>query len=370
MWAWRMFLMMIVIVGTIAGVSAELSSEHSISIDGSVDIPDQTVSTEFGEATISEVGKEETGNTLAVSADAPANDSYVLRIIDNQQRNLESRSVAGSVDEEFILDRFEPGTYIVAITKNNGDDAEAVEPFVVEGYRVTQQTADVTKGADITIEIKLTKINNRVGSPQAVNVTLFKNEEVRTTEAKKVENLQYNATFETDSLSTGEYEFYTGVESGGSIYGYDELIGLSSKGRVTIKAQSTASPTSTTSPTVTSTPTEADDSTIGGGGGGVGPSESGTETSMSTSVKTTEKESLSPTEPPTADETEPVNKNGSGTPKSTQRISSTIVNETRSETPAQTESIETTATGTPVIPSLTVGLMIVFSLLLGQRLRK
>jgi hypothetical protein len=251
---------LILFVGGIVGVTAELSTEHSVDIADSMNIPAQTVETEWGEATITEVGKEESGESLGVSTNAPENESYAIRIVDSEERNLETEFVdsGGDTETSFLLNRYDPGTYVVALTQDGGDTAVEVEPFIVKGYTVDQSVSDVTKGNSITIDIQLTAVSDDPADPQVVNVTLFGNGVTRSAEATKTDENSYQANFTTDGLSPGSYDVYTGIETTGDIYGYNELIGLSDSVSVTVEDSETETPTP-------EDPTETDD--VGGGSG-------------------------------------------------------------------------------------------------------
>lgn len=368
MWILRVIIILVVVGGVVAGVSAELSNDHSISIEGSMDIPDRTVETEWGEATISEIGKEQRGDSLDVSTNAPTNDSYVLSIVNSQETILRSEGGTGDVDKTFGLTGTagEPGTYVVAMTKDGGDEAEAVEPFIVEGYDVEQQATDISKGEELTVSVTLTKIESRVESPQVVNVTLTGNNELRAVEAAKIDELQYEATFETGSLSTGNYEVFTGVEGSDSIYGVDELIGLSSAEDVEIQEQ--AEETQTESPT----PTEEGG---GGAGGGVGVSGSATPESVETG------QSASPEETTGTDtDVDGVTSTGRESTEDGATSTSAVSDENPPEatTAYTSEGMETTitgtpattSTGTPVIPNLTLLILLISIILIGYRAQK
>jgi hypothetical protein len=248
---------LILFAGGIVGVTAELSTEHSVDIADSMNIPAQTVETEWGEATITEVGKEESGESLDVSTNAPENESYAIRIVDSEERNLETEFVdsGGDTETSFLLNRYDPGTYVVALTQDGGDTAVEVEPFIVKGYAVDQSVNDVTKGNSITADIQLTAVSDDPADPQVVNMTLFGNGVTRSAEATKTDENSYQANFSTDELSTGSYDVYTGVETTGDIYGYNELIGLSDSVSVTVEDSETETPTSTPAP---EDPTETD----------------------------------------------------------------------------------------------------------------
>jgi hypothetical protein len=322
MWRIRMLLVVIIILaGGIIGVSAELSAEYSADITDSMDIPAQTVDTEWGEATITEVGKEESEESLEVSTDAPENESYAIRIVDSQERNLESEFVddGGDVETSFPLDRYEPGTYVIALTQNSGDTAVEVEPFVVKGYTLDQSVSDLTKGDTITVEIELTKINDHTSDPQAVNVTLLGDGAVRSIEATSTGEDSYQAQFNTDELSTGSYDIYTGVETNDDIYGYAELIGLSDSASVTIEDSETPTP---------KPEDPADTDNIGDG----------------SSVKNNETPTATPT--PTVEERPTGTAQVSSSPISTQ---SNVTEITQTET--QRQASESTAVETPPQPT-------------------
>jgi hypothetical protein len=375
MWIPRMLIVLVVVVGAIAVVSAELSDEYSIDIDGSMDIPDQTVETDFGEATISEIGKEEARNFLGVSTDAPENETYRIQIIERDGNNnllLESERIdGGDTQTEFYLDPGdsldEPGTYIVTTVPVEGNEPKSIEPFIIKGYSVNQRTSDVTKGTSISVTVELLEINSQADSPQAVNVTLTGNGESQSTVAQEVGELQYRATFETDSLPTGEYQVYSGVENGDSIYGYDELIGLSSSETVEVQSQSTDTPTPTPTATETSTPTpttppatESEDSEEEVAGGGFEANKSSTST-----TPTAEPELTGQTAPTERASDGPDNDGVVSATRAAAQDSLTPT-QSQSKSPAQTEAVDTTATGTPIMPHL-AGLLLLSTLLLFTR---
>lgn len=374
MWIPRMLIVLVVVAGAIAGVSAELSDEYSIDIDGSMDIPDQTVETEFGEATISEIGKEEAGNVLGVSTNALANETYAIRVIeivDGDRRNLATDFIqdGGDTETEFSLFGYDPGTYLVVITKNDGSELKAIEPFVVKGYTVDQQVSDVAQGSKLHVTVELTEVASDVDSPQAVNVTFTGNDEVRSTEAEKTGDLQYNATFETDSLSTGEYEVYSGVESGETIFGYNELVGLSSAQSFEITSQeetptSTSTATETETSTSTPTTTETEESVEGV------TTDQATESVTATTppAQSTESTQSSPSEAdPNSAEREGEDTVGATSTVDSPTEDSTPSDQTDQESMTRTEVAETTAT-TPVIPNLVIWILMLTTVLVAQRL--
>jgi|APHM01.1.fsa_nt_gi hypothetical protein len=272
-------IILIILGGGITGVTAELSTEHSVDIAGSMNIPAQTVETQWGEATITEIGKEESGENLEVSADAPENESYAIRIVDTEERNLETRVVdeGGDTETSFRLNRFDPGTYTVVLTQASGDTGLEVEPFIIKGYTVDQSVSHNTEGKLINVDIQLTPAADDPADPQAVNVTLFGDDVTRSVEATETGENSYQANFSTDGLPAGSYDIYTGIETSGDIYNYEELIGLSGSTSVTVEDGQSSTPTTTPEPT------ETDNI---GGGSGVEDSETTSSTAEETSTET------------------------------------------------------------------------------------
>lgn len=358
-------IILILFVGGVVGVTAELSTKHSVDIAGSMSIPTQTVETEWGEATITEVGKKESGETLELSTDAPENESYAIRIVDSEERNLETDFIddGGDVQRDFVLNRYDPGTYVVALTQDDGETAVEVEPFIVKGYTVDQSVRDVTEGGAITVDIQLTAVTDDPANPQAVNVTLFGNDVTRSAEATKTDENSYQANFSTNGLSTGSYDVYTGVETTGDIYGYNELIGLSDSTSVTIEDSETETETETPTPAPES-PTETDNA-------GAEDSETASQTSEKESTGTAQ---TSP--PPVTTQSNASESTQVETQRQTQTSEPTAV-ETAPQTepqpqstPSNTESASvTTSSEMPILPS--AGIIILYGTLIGilHRLR-
>ncbi len=259
MWrAHTLVVVMIILAGGIIGASAELSTEYSVDIADSIeDIPAQTVDTEWGNATITEVGNERLGEDISISTSAPSDESYAIRIINNDQTQIEARfGLNGNIDMSFSLDddQYAPGTYVIALTKDGRDTAVEVEPFIIKRYDVSQSVDNVTKGRTITVDIELREVTSGVDNLQTVNVTLYGNDVVRSAKATKTGEKSYQAKFTTDELSTGSYEIYSGVETNDDIYGYTELIGVSDSISVTVEEVKTSTSTPTSTPTPTSPP--------------------------------------------------------------------------------------------------------------------
>jgi hypothetical protein len=351
---------LILFVGGVFGVTAELSTEHSVDIAGSMSIPAQTVETEWGEATITEDGKEESSEDVGVSTDAPENESYAIRIIDSEERNLETQFVddGGDIETSFFLNRYNPGTYVVALTQDSGDTAVEVETFIVKGYAVDQSVSDVTEGETITVDIQLTAVTDDPANPQVVNVTLFGNDITRSAEATKTDENSYQANLSTDELSTGSYNVYAGVETTGDIYGYDELIGLSDSASVTVEDSGTETP-------MPGDPTETDDvgndSSEGGSETASPIAEQGSTITAQTSV------SLVTTQSNATESTQTEIRNGTSEPTVVETASQTQPQQTQSDT--ESESV-TTSPEAPVFPN--VGIMILCGALIGilYRLRR
>jgi hypothetical protein len=231
------------------------AASYEVRIDGDVDVPDRTISTEWGDRTISSIGRVDEGEYLRASTVAPAGESYSIRVVDSRQRLRDSAYATGDGSVTFDLDRYDPGTYAVALT-NGSEELYAVEPFVVRGYAVEQSVpAEVAAGSTMTVEVRLRAVHDEVSTPpDAVQVIVGDDRERLRVDAERESGLTYVATIDVGSLAPGTYEAYAEVQRDEEVFGARELVGLSD-------AQAFAV-VEATGATATATATDA-----GGGGG-------------------------------------------------------------------------------------------------------
>ncbi|WP_396611651.1 hypothetical protein ACH9L7_15860 [Haloferax sp. S1W] len=312
-----------------APLSAAGDTAYDVDIDGSVDVPDRTISTKWGDKTIDEIGSASLDGTVSASTDGPTNESYSIRLIDSEQRLRASKNVdgGGSASYDFDLDRYDAGTYAIAAT-NDSDEVYAVEPFVINGYTVDQTAASkVEEQRALDVEINLTEESDDVDNPPAeVEVALTNGSAIVRTVATKESGLNYTASVDVESLSTGDYELYTGVKSDNEVYGEQELIAISDSVTVSVVEEGSLP--------------DDDNSSDDGSSSGDGSSDP-TETTTTSAPNGTNTTST----PDNSTTTTPGDSNATATPEQTTTTEpNTTVTTTQTTTATTTASNQTSAT--------------------------
>ncbi|REA03819.1 hypothetical protein DEQ92_11975 [Haloferax sp. Atlit-6N] len=268
-----LLLALVLVCSAVAPLTAAQSADYDVDIDGDLDIPDRTISTQWGDQTIEAIGSASEDGYLSVSTDGPSGDSYSIRVVDSQQRFYDNKPIdgGGSASETFSLDGYSPGTYAVALT-NGTETVYAVEPFVINGFDVEQTATDrVEVDDELLVEVNLSKVSNDVESPPAGVEVVLGNEStsVRTTATQQT-GLNYTATVDVASLSTGDYRLYSATQTGDEVFGEPELVAVSGTQSVSVveegslqDSDSTDGPdqTTTTETTETTTSTPTNEST-------------------------------------------------------------------------------------------------------------
>ncbi|ELZ65954.1 hypothetical protein C5B91_09390 [Haloferax sp. Atlit-10N] len=268
-----LLLALVLVCSTVAPLTAAQSADYDVDIDDDLDIPDRTISTQWGDQTIEAIGSASEDGTVSVSADGPSGDSYSIRVVDSQQRLRDNQYVdgGGSASASFSLDRYDPGTYAIALT-NGTDTVYAVEPFVINGFDVEQTAADRVEADDeLLVEVNLSKVSNDVESPPAGVEVVLGNEStsVRTTATQQT-GLNYTARVDVGSLSTGDYRLYSAAQTGDEVFGEPELVAVSGTQSVSVVEEGSlqdsdstdeSDDTTTEEPTETDTTTETNEST-------------------------------------------------------------------------------------------------------------
>ncbi|WP_042666315.1 hypothetical protein [Haloferax sp. ATB1] len=258
-----LLLALVLVCSTVAPLTAAQSADYDVDIDDDLDIPDRTISTQWGDQTIEAIGSASEDGTVSVSADGPSGPSYSIRVVDSQQRLRDNHYVdgGGSASASFSLDRYDPGTYAIALT-NGTETVYAVEPFIINGFDVEQTAADRVEADDeLLVEVNLSDASSDVESPPAGVEVVLGNEStsVRATATQQT-GLNYTATVDVASLSPGDYRLYSAAQTDDEVFGEPELVAVSGTQSVSVveagslqDADSTDEPDETTTETTEST---------------------------------------------------------------------------------------------------------------------
>lgn len=330
---WGSLALAAVLLIGLLGTPAGSVDGYDLSIDGAVDIPDRQVTWNGTTFTIEAVKRANAGDRIRISTSAPAGTSYNVYLVDRQERIVEATSGNGSAQLTMDLYALDPGSYAVAIYKN---EPKAVFPVVVRGYTVNLSApTQAEAGQDRTITISLDQVDSAASLPHQVVVHLWNDSLERTVTASKQSGLTYEATLPLSELDPGSYAITSVVEADRKAFGRNAVIGINEPRPIEI-----VTPTPTPSPTPSPTPTPT---TSNGGNGQAGstatqPSTSTSPTPTPTPSTTTRTPSTpSPSPSTTTDTTTPVTDTaGNATPSATP---------TRSPSPADNTTPVTT-TGT------------------------
>ncbi|POG55581.1 hypothetical protein [Haloferax marisrubri] len=345
-----LLLALVLVCSTVAPLTAAQSADYDVDIDDDLDIPDRTISTQWGDQTIEAIGSASEDGSLSVSTDGPSGDSYSIRLVDSQQRLRDNYYVdgGGSASETFSLNRYDPGTYAIAIT-NGTETVYAVEPFVINGFDVEQTAADRVEADDeLLVEVNLSKVSRDVESPPAGVEVVLGNEStsVRTTATQQT-GLNYTATVDVASLSTGDYRLYSAAQTDDEVFGEPELVAVSGTQSVSVveegslqDSDSTDGPddTTTTETTETTTTTATNESTTSNSTGG---------SSGGSSAETTD----SPT--PTTDADDENDADDSDDADDADQLSSTAESTDSTGTETSTQTADTSTTMQPTTQTTT-----------------
>lgn len=322
----RALLVVVLIVLLLTSAAAGDGDSYEITLDQSIDIPERTLDTDSGEFTVSTMGRYAEDGTIDVTTSGPENTSYVIRLIDSEERIRQNEYRTGDGSAEFFLDRYPPGTYAIVITNaSDAEDVKTAKPFVIYGYTVSHTTPDeVEEDSTLEVELSLEQVDGEVDNPPAgVEVALGNDSTSIRAEATRTSGLNYTAELDVSSLSPGEYSLYTGVQRDNTVYGYQELIGVN-----TYSVSVTEATTPTPTPTDTETPTGS--TSTEAAGGQPAPARTATDAPEGTTAATRTSTASEDTTAPSG---------------------STVADSTQSSTPGDPSSENSAATGTPTSAS-------------------
>ncbi|WP_058826103.1 hypothetical protein [Haloferax sp. Q22] len=361
-----LLLALVLVCSAVAPLTAAQSADYDVDIDGDLDIPDRTISTQWGDQTIEAIGSASEDGYLSVSTDGPSGDSYSIRVVDSQQRLRDSQYVdGGSASASFSLDRYDPGTYAIALM-NGTETVYAVEPFIINGFDVEQTAADRVESDDeLLVEVNLSKVSNDVESPPAGVEVVLGNESasVRTTATRQT-GLNYTATVDVASLSPGDYRLYSAAQTDEEVFGEPELVAVSGTQSVSVVEAGSLEDSDSTGDSDETTTTETTESTTTTATNESATSNTTTAASSGgSSAETTD----SPTPTSDADEAD----QSDSTAESTDSTGTENSTETADPTTTTTETTETTTdTAVPLWGPVGIALVCIVSLVGVSLLRR
>ena len=310
-------LISVVLLQPVAGQS----SEYGISVAGSIDTPDRTVTFDGESYHVSEVKQSDPGDTVTVDVTAPSDQLVTVYIYNADRQIMDSERVGGSGSVTFDLSGYSAGSYM--FTVENDGDTKVAHPLVVRAYDVSVSApSTATAGDDINLSASLTQL--RDGDTSGVEFVLLSDDDSLRVDATQ-DGDQYTATADTAGLSAGEYSVYATVRGTEEVEGNKERLGISNPASLSLESDSSS------------------DDGGDGGSSGTGATGDGETTTETTTESTTE------TSTETATETSAPSETDTTTQQSTDRADDTdtaVTTTTDSDaiTPQQTTSDGVTTT--------------------------
>lgn len=261
----------------VASAPALSADGESLHVEGSIDIPDRTVTYDGTEFTVTAVERADPGDTIEVSAYAV--DDYPYRVhVRNRENEIvdSSNRYTANTTVEFDLSGYEAGTYVVGLHQDGR--YRAIHPLVVRGYAVSLDAPGEASPGD-SLEATVDAEHLRGNQSDWVQVVVGNDSHAVRTNATR-QGGSYEATVPLDSFSSGTYAAYAVVRGEEEAFGEPELLGVSDRSTVEVTDDG-ATPTHGDA-----TPTPTDDGTDGDPGGSGPPAGDDTETPSTTPTPT------------------------------------------------------------------------------------
>ena len=271
-----------------AGTIAASNADYDISVDGSVDTPDRTVTLEGEEFLVSAIGVVSPGETISATVTTPTGVDYKLYLYNDEKKIVDEAADSGTFDNDYPA-----GSYLIALWEDGS--VQAVHPVVVKSYEVTiDAPSAVESGEEVEFSVGVDNVAGTAKDLDSVQVVVSRNGDQNVLTATKSSDGTYTAT--TTLSAEGEYLVYANARGSNEVNGQKELLGASQSTEISVR-----DPT----PTATATPTDS------GGQNQAGSTESPTPTATdtatitetATATATATQTSESPTATSTATET-------------------------------------------------------------------
>lgn len=213
----------LVVVCLLVSASAGAAGEFTVAVDGSYETPEDTVTVEGDQFTVSSVGVVGAGETMTVRVDAPADERYQINLYTLDQQIQAFRAGSGDETVTFETDSLEPSSYVVAIDDNG--EFFAVHPVVVSGYDVTvsvPERAPAGEGFDAEVTIE-----HRAGDldPGAVELAVWNGRTRERVGTTRVADGVYRAS--VPALANGTYRVSGAVIAENRVDGEENPLGVS-----------------------------------------------------------------------------------------------------------------------------------------------
>ncbi|MDT3435583.1 hypothetical protein [Haloarcula sp. 1CSR25-25] len=251
--------LILVFAVTLTAASALAAPGYSLSATPSLDVPDQTVTYESTEYSITSITRVFAGESVTTEANVPDDASYEIKFRGPDNQLISSDRYSG--DTTHTVDYFgngEAGTYAITIRDEN--ELKAVYPVVLAGYSVSVAApTSIESGQSLAVTANLTEKDIQTHSSlDRVEVVIGDDDIAARQQMNKEQAGQYTANISTADIEPASYNLYVVVRGDEDVRQRAEVLAVSDLSSLTISERSTS----------TVTETESDSGASGSGGGG------------------------------------------------------------------------------------------------------
>ncbi|RQH02272.1 hypothetical protein [Natrarchaeobius oligotrophus] len=188
--------------GLAVGTAVVVADDYSISVDGAIDTPTETVTYDGTQYEISALGTVEHGEPVAASVSIPADTNYDVNLLDSEGGVEAFASGTGSEAVTFETDDVDPGSYALVLYVDGANPVD-VHPVVVDGYDVSlEHSTAVSQGDEIEIGVTVAE-GELTHDPDDVEVAVWDDDTVVRENAAHDSGDAYAASVSTSELEVG-----------------------------------------------------------------------------------------------------------------------------------------------------------------------
>ena len=219
----------------VVGVGVASASQPDITVEDSIDTPEETIELEGNTYEVSSIAERSPGDKLTAEVTIPeTTDEDLFLYNSDTEIDVFKRGLNDGDSATFDTSSLEPGTYMLALRIDG--NYEAVHPVVISGYDMelshpteTAPSESVTVTADVVqthTDRPLDGVDVVVhGAGNTIDVT-----------ADQIDDETYEATVDFDEHAEGDYQVYAAARNGGDTAGYPTLLGATAGETITVSA--------------------------------------------------------------------------------------------------------------------------------------
>lgn len=232
----------VVFVGVLLVGSAVAASGGSadLTVEDSIEIPEQTVENGGSEYTFDRVAIRSPGDDIVVDVTLPDGVSAANVELRNADEEVEDRTrVTESETVTFSgedTEQYPPGTYMMILEFDGS--YEAVHPVIISGYDMSlSYPGEVEPDGSLTVTTNV-EAATLDDPPNGVDIVFHGNGEVIDVSADRVDDWTYETTLDLDGVAEGQYTLYAIATGDDEVEGYSVSLGSTTGDTVTVSADS------------------------------------------------------------------------------------------------------------------------------------